>query len=169
MVNKPRSKEPAKPYKELITSPVYFSNEKWQECLSSHGILVDKEEKTLTIQSEQVHADMVYDITDAELSALASNSIEKHPVEKRLEILDNVIQNEYSDKVTLESLNSKERISIALHPEVEQDLAMRNQQEQDLLLPLESDNSLTPNSAEHIIREPHTRYGNVCTKPVRQP
>ena len=41
MVNKPRSEEPAKPYKELITSPVYFSNEKWQECLSSHGIIVD--------------------------------------------------------------------------------------------------------------------------------
>lgn len=31
MVNKPRSEEPAKPYKEQITSPVYFSNEKWQE------------------------------------------------------------------------------------------------------------------------------------------
>ncbi len=31
----PRPTEPAKPYKELITSPVYFSNEKWQEifCL----------------------------------------------------------------------------------------------------------------------------------------
>ena len=62
----------------------------------------------------------------------------------------------------MESLNSNERISIALHPEVEQDLDMRNRQEQDLLLPLESDNSLAPHSAEqtvlqedeHIIREP---------------
>ena len=162
MVNKPRSEEPAKPYKELITSPVYFSNEKWQECLSSHGIIVDTEAGTLTVQSEKVSADMVYDLTEEELSALTSNSIEEHPVEKRLEILNNVIQNDYSDKVTLESLNSKERISIALHPEVEQDLAMRNQQEQDLLLSLESDNRLAPHSAEqtvlqedeHIIREP---------------
>lgn len=162
MVNKPRSEEPAKPYKELITSPVYFSNEKWQECLSSHGIIVDTEAGTLTVQSEKVCADMVYDLTEEELSALVSNSIEEHPVEKRLEILNNVIQNDYSDKVTLESLNNKERISIALHPEVEQDLDMRNRQEQDLLLPLESDNSLAPHSAEqtvlqedeHIIREP---------------
>lgn len=162
MVNKPRSEEPAKPYKELITSPVYFSNEKWQECLSSHGIIVDTEAGTLTVQSEKVSADMVYDLTEEELSALVSNSIEEHPVEKRLEILNNVIQNDYSDKVTLESLNSKERISIALHPEVEQDLAARQQQEQDLLLPLESDNSLAPHSAEQtvlqedesIIREP---------------
>ena len=120
MVNKPRSEEPAKPYKELITSPVYFSNEKWQECLSSHGIIVDTEAGTLTVQSEKVSADMVYDLTEEELSALVSNSIEEHPVEKRLEILNNVIQNDYSDKITLESLNSKERISIALHPEVEQ-------------------------------------------------
>lgn len=162
MVNKPRSEEPAKPYKELITSPVYFSNEKWQECLSSHGIIVDTEAGTLTVQSEKVSADMVYDLTEEELSALVSNSIEEHPVEKRLEILNNVIQNDYSDKITLESLNSKERISIALYPEVEQDLAMRNRQEQDLLLPLESDNSLAPHSTEqtvlqedeHIIREP---------------
>ena len=162
MVGKPRSEEPAKPYKELITSPVYFSNEKWQECLSSHGIIVDTEAGTLTVQSEKVSADMVYDLTEEELSALVSNSIEEHPVEKRLEILNNVIQNDYSDKVTLESLNSKERISIALHPEVEQDLAMRSRQEQDLLLPLESDNSLAPHSAEQtvlqedesIIREP---------------
>ncbi len=43
MVSRPRSKEPARPYKELIASPVYFSNEKWQECLASHGLVVDTE------------------------------------------------------------------------------------------------------------------------------
>jgi len=162
MVGKPRSEEPAKPYKELITSPVYFSNEKWQECLSSHGILVDKEEKTLTIQSEQIHADMVYDITDAELSALTSNSIEEHPIERRLELLNTVIQEDFADKITMDSLNHTERIGITLHPEVEQDLAARQQQEQKILLPLEADNGLAPYSNEQailqedesIIREP---------------
>lgn len=162
MVSKPRSDEPAKPYKELITSPVYFSNEKWQECLSSHGILVDKEEKTLTIQSEQIHADMVYDITDAELSALTSNSIEEHSIERRLELLNTVIQEDFADKITMDSLNHTERIGITLHPEVEQDLAARQQQEQEILLPLEADNGLAPYSNEQailqedesIIREP---------------
>lgn len=162
MVGKPRSEEPAKPYKELITSPVYFSNEKWQECLSSHGILVDKEEKTLTIQSEQVHADMVYDITDAELSALTSNSIEEYPIERRLELLNTVIQEDFADKITMDSLNHTERIGITLHPEVEQDLAARQQQEQEILLPLETDNGLALHSNEQtilqedesIIREP---------------
>ena len=151
MVGKPRSEEPAKPYKELITSPVYFSNEKWQECLSSHGILIDKEEKTLTIQSEQVHADMVYDITDAELSALTSNSIEEHPIERRLELLNTVIQEDFADKITMDSLNHTERIGITLHPEVEQDLAARQQQEQEILLPLEADNGLAPYSNEQAI------------------
>lgn len=162
MVGKPRSEEPAKPYKELITSPVYFSNEKWQECLSSHGILVDKEEKTLTIQSEQVHADMVYDITDAELSALTSNSIEEYPIERRLELLNTVIQEDFADKITMDSLNHTERIGITLHPEVEQDLVARQQQEQEILLPLGTDNGLAPHSNEQtilqedesIIREP---------------
>ncbi len=162
MVNKPRSEEPAKPYKELITSPVYFSNEKWQECLSSHGIIVDTEAGTLTLQSEKVSADMVYDLTDTELSVLTSNSIEEHPIEKRLETLNNVIQDDYSDKITMESLDSKERIGIALHPEVEQDLTMRREQEQEILLPLEADNGLAPHSAEqtmlqedeHILRKP---------------
>lgn len=162
MVGKPRSEEPAKPYKELITSPVYFSNEKWQECLSSHGILIDKEEKTLTIQSEQIHADMVYDITDAELSALTSNSIEEYPIERRLELLNTVIQEDFADKIKMDSLNHTERIGITLHPEVEQDLAARQQQEQEILLPLEADNGLAPHSNEQtilqedesIIREP---------------
>ena len=61
MVSRPRSKEPARPYKELIASPVYFSNEKWAECLASHGLVVDAEKQTLTVQSESVQADMVYD------------------------------------------------------------------------------------------------------------
>lgn len=151
IVNKPRSEEPAKPYKELVTSPVYFSNEKWLECLSSHGIIVDAEAKTLTVQSEKLNADMVYDLTDEELSVLISNSIEEHSVEKRLETLNSIIWNDYADKITLESLNSKERISIALHPEVEQDLAIREQQEQEILLPLETENDLAPHSAEQTI------------------
>lgn len=162
MAGKPRSEEPAKPYKELITSPVYFSNEKWQECLSSHGIIIDEEEKTLTIQSERVHADMVYDITDEELSALTSNSIEEHPIEKRLELLNTVIQEDFADKITMDSLNHTGRTGITLHPEVEQDLAARQQQEQEILLPLEAKNGLAPHSNkqtilqedESIIREP---------------
>ena len=154
MVNKPRSEEPAKPYKELITSPVYFSNEKWQECLSSHGLIVDAEEKTLTVQSEQVQADMVYDLTDEGLAVLTSNSIEDHPIEKRLETLNNIIRNDYSDTITMDSLNGTERIGIALHPEVERDLTARQRQEQESLPASERGNGLATHAAgQDVLQE----------------
>ena len=127
VVSRSRSNEPAKPYKELITSPVYFSNEKWQECLSSHGIIIDEKAKTLTIQSEGTNSDMVYDLTDEELKALTNNSVKQVSVAKRLEILNNVIKDDYADKITMDMLNSKERIHIGLRPEVQQELDSRMQ------------------------------------------
>lgn len=138
MVSRPRSQEPARPYKELITSPVYFSNEKWQECLASHGLIVDTEARTLTVQSEKASADMVYDLTDDEIVVLTSNSIEEQPIEKRLEILNNVIGADFSEKVTMGHLDSEQRISVALHTEVQQDLEHRQRQEQELFVPQET-------------------------------
>ena len=124
---RPRSKEPAKPYKELISSPVYFSNEKWQECLSSHGIIIDEQSKTLTIQSKATNVDMVYDLKEDELKALTNNSIKQMPIDKRLDILNNVIKDDFADKVTMDMLNSKERINIGLRPEVQQEMERRQQ------------------------------------------
>ena len=128
MVSRPRSAEPAKPYKELITSQVYFSNEKWQECLQSHGIIIDADKKTLTIQSDKVNADMVYDLKDEELQALTDNSIKRTPIDKRLEIMNNVIGGDFADKITMDMLNSKERIGIDLKPEVRAQLEQNQQQ-----------------------------------------
>ena len=70
-----RSTESAKPYKELVASPVYFTNERWQECLASHGIIVDSETRTLTVQSAAVDADLQYDLTEEELAALTANTL----------------------------------------------------------------------------------------------
>ena len=119
---RPRSQEPAKPYKELISSPVYFSNDQWQESLSSHGIIIDEKAKTLTIQSESTKSDMVYDLTDDELKALTNNSVKQVSVAKRLDILNNVIKDDFADKITMDMLTSKERIHIGLRPEVQQEL-----------------------------------------------
>lgn len=118
----PRSTEPAKPYKELITSPVYFSSGKWQECLASHGLFIDKDRKTLTVQSEQVAADIVYDLTDKELAILTSNSLKEHSLEQRLETLNGIIRSDFATPVTMDMLNSKERIAIGLRPEVRQEI-----------------------------------------------
>lgn len=138
LVSRPRSEEPARPYKELIASPVYFSNEKWADCLASHGLIVDAERRTLTIQSERVNADMVYDLTEKEVRTLVATPIEEQPVEKRLELLNGIIGADFADKVTMERLNSEQRIAIGLHPEVRQELEERQRQEQELFLPLEA-------------------------------
>jgi len=129
MVSRPRSQEPARPYRELVASPVYFSNEKWSECLASHGLIVDAENRTLTVQSENVNADMVYDLTEEEIKTLTSNSLEEHSIEQRLELLNGVIAGDFADKVTLDDLNSDRHIAIGLHPEVHEELAARHYQE----------------------------------------
>lgn len=138
LVSRPRSQEPVRPYKELIASPVYFSNEKWAECLASHGLIVDAEKRTLTVQSENVAADMVYDLTEEEVRTLVAAPIEEQPVEKRLELLNGIIEADFADKVTMETLDSEQRIAIGLHPEVRQELEERQRQEQEVFMPLEA-------------------------------
>ena len=124
---RPRSAEPAKPYNELITSKVYFSNEKWQECLASRGIVIDPTGKTLTVQSTATRQDFVYDLTDEELRKLTSNSIKEVPVQNRIDLINNVIKNDFQDKLTMDMLNSKEQIGLKLTPEVEAELNSRQQ------------------------------------------
>lgn len=125
VVTRPRPLEPAKPYKELITSPVYFSNEKWQEVLSSHGIVIDANTKTLTIQSTATQQDFVYDLTADELKKLTDNSLKSTSLNERLNIMNHVVSDDFSDKITMEMLNSKQRIAIGLKPEVAQSYAQK--------------------------------------------
>ena len=120
---KPRVTEPAKPYKEVITSDVYFSDEKWQDVLESHGIVVDAANKTLTLQSSATQQDFVYDLTDDEVKKLTNNSVKEVSVQQRLDLINDVIKNDFSDKVTMDVLNSKEQVSIKLKPDVEQALS----------------------------------------------
>lgn len=132
IVTRPRPQEPAKPYKDLITSKVYFTNEKWQEVLSSHGILVDADKRTLTIQSTGAQQDFVYDLTDDEVKKLTDNSLKSTPLNERLDILNNVISGDFKDKITMDMLNSKEHLSITLKPEVEKTFLRQNQQQEEL-------------------------------------
>ena len=127
VVTRPRPQEPAKPYKELITSNVYFTNEKWQEVLSSHGIIVDADKKTLTVQSNGTLQDFVYDLTDNEVKKLTDNSLKSTSLNERLSILNNAISGDFKDKVTMDMLNRKERIHIGLRPEVQQELDCKMQ------------------------------------------
>lgn len=113
---RPASAEKAKPYSELITSDVYFSKDKWNEVLSSHGIVVDERAGTLTIQSSAINRDLVYDLREDELASLTSASIQDVPVTERLEIINGIIGKDYEGKVTMETLEKEDVIGLALSP-----------------------------------------------------
>jgi hypothetical protein len=66
-------------------------------------------------------------------------------VEKRLDLLNGIIGADFADKVTMEQLNSEQRISIGLHPEVRHELEERQRQEQELFMQQE-----TPMRQEYI-------------------
>lgn len=119
---RPRPQEPAKPYQDVITSNVYFTNEKWREVLASHGIVVDAEAKTLTILSSASEHDFQYDLTDEELKKLTANSTKEVPVQARLDVINGIIKDDFQDQVTMDALNSKELVAMKLKPEVEQQL-----------------------------------------------
>lgn len=111
-----------------------FSNEKWQECLSSHGIIIDQNAQTMTIQSERETVDMVYDLSGEETAILTSNSIEEHPTEKRISLINDIISPDFADKVSMETLNSNSRITVGLHPEIRQEIEQENQLQENTFL-----------------------------------
>ena len=113
---RPASAEKAKPYSEIITSDVYFSKDKWNEVLSSHGIVVNERAGTLTIQSSAINRDLVYDLREDELASLTSASIQDVPVTERLEIINGIIGKDYEGKVTVETLEKEDVIGLALSP-----------------------------------------------------
>ena len=126
-----RSVESAKPYKELISSPVYFTAEKFVECLSSHGIIVDKESKTLTIQPEQTTFDLQYDLTDKELEILTSNSLKTVNLEERLAVINGVGATDFEKPVTMEMLNGNKRIDIPLKPETFEEVTRKEEEQRE--------------------------------------
>lgn len=126
-----RPKEPAKPYKELVSSPVYFTSEKFLECLSSHGIVVDTVAKTLTLQPEQTSFDLQYDLTEKELEVLTSNSLKEVKLEERLAIINSVIATDFERPVTVEMLNSKERLDIPLIQGTVEEIARKEAEQRE--------------------------------------
>ena len=115
---KPRSTEPALAYKDVINSPVYFTNEKWQEVLSSHGIVIDDKDRTMTIQSAATEHDIKVNLTNEQYIKLTDNSLKSTSIQARLDIINAVMANDFDGKVTMDMLNSKERIKVPLKPDV---------------------------------------------------
>lgn len=121
----PRPQGQGIPYSSVITSDVYFSNDKFQEVLKSHGIVIDEAKMTLTIQSNLSKVDLQYDLKPEELQKLMANKVSGKggvSVDARLAIINEVIGKDFDTKLTKEMLETKELVSLDLKPEVRQEV-----------------------------------------------
>ena len=121
----PRPQGQGIPYSSVITSDVYFSNDKFQEVLKSHGIVIDAEKKTLTIQSNLSKVDLQYDLKPEEIQKLTANKVSGKgsvSVDARLAIINDIISKDFDTKLTKDMLETKELVSLDLKPEVRQEV-----------------------------------------------
>ena len=121
----PRPQGQGIPYSSVITSDVYFSNDKFQEVLKSHGIVIDEAKRTLTIQSNLSKVDLQYDLKPEELQKLMANKVSGKggvSVDARLAIINEVIGKDFDTKLTKDMLETKELVSLDLKPDVRQEV-----------------------------------------------
>ena len=121
----PRPQGQGIPYSTAITSDVYFSNDKFLEVLKSHGIVIDADKKTLTIQSNLSKVDLQYDLKPEEIQKLMANKVSGKggvSVDARLAIINDVIRKDFDTKLTKDMLETKELVSLDLKPEVRQEV-----------------------------------------------
>ena len=121
----PRPQGQGIPYSSVITSDVYFSNDNFQEVLKSHGIVIDADKKTLTIQSNLSKVDLQYDLKPEEIQKLMANKVSGKggvSVDARLAIINDIIGKDFDTKLTKDMLETKELVSLDLKPEVRQEV-----------------------------------------------
>lgn len=137
-----RPKGKALPLKDYIngySTLLTFSGAGFAEVLSSHGIVVDKDKKTLTIKSDGVNRNLEYALTDEELNTILNDKLrftdtrgkkkqvhnKNAPnISERLDVINKVIANDFADKITMDHLQSKDYINIKLKPETEAALGL---------------------------------------------
>lgn len=140
VLERPKGKAlPLKDYINSYSTLLTFSGAGFAEVLSSHGIVVDKDKKTLTIKSDGVNRNLEYALTDEELNTILNDKLrftdtrgkkkqvynKNAPnISERLDVINKVIANDFADKITVDHLQSKDYINIKLNPETEAALGL---------------------------------------------
>lgn len=139
-LERPKGKAlPLKDYINGYSTLLTFSGAGFAEVLSFHGIVVDKDKKTLTIKSDGVNRNLEYALTDEELNTILNDKLrftdtrgmkkqvynKNAPnISERLDVINKVIANDFADKITVDHLQSKDYINIKLKPETEAALGL---------------------------------------------
>lgn len=140
VLERPKGKAlPLKDYINGYSTLLTFSGAGFAEVLSSHGIVVDKDKKTLTIKSDGVNRNLEYTLTDKEVNTILNDKLrftdtrgkkkqvynKNAPnISERLDVINKVIANDFADKITMNHLQSKDYINIKLKPETEAALGL---------------------------------------------
>lgn len=140
VLERPKGKAlPLKDYINGYSTLLTFSGAGFAEVLSSHGIVVDKDKKTLTIKSDGVNRNLKYALTEEELSTILNDKLrftdtrgkkkqvynKNAPnISERLDVINKVIVNDFADKITMDHLQSKDYINIKLKPEAAASLGL---------------------------------------------
>lgn len=135
VLERPKGKAlPLKDYINGYSTLLTFSGAGFAEVLSSHGIVVDKDKKILTIKSDGVNRNLEYALTDEEVNTILNDKLrftdtrgkkkqvynKNAPnISERLDVINKVIANDFADKITMNHLQSKDYINIKLKPETE--------------------------------------------------
>lgn len=144
VLERPKGKAlPLKDYINGYSTLLTFSGAGFAEVLSSHGIVVDKDKKTLTIKSDGVNKNLEYTLTDEELNTILNDKLrftdtrgkkkqvhnKNAPnISERLDVINKVIANDFADKITVDHLQSKDYINIKLKPEAAASLGLQETQ-----------------------------------------
>lgn len=115
----------ALPYSQEITSDVYFTKEKWNEVLKSHGIVVNEDAKTVTIKATGTRVDLEYDLTDEELKKLMAPHLEGRngvSISDRLAVINNheKFKEDFASGITKAMLESKDPVNMPMRPEAKE-------------------------------------------------
>lgn len=126
-------------YSAMLT----FSGDGFGKVLSSHGIVIDKVAKTLTIKSDGINKDLQYQLTADEINTILNDKLkftqekEKQKIvhnktapsiSDRIDLINKVIEKDFADKITASLLQSKDYINIKLKPETERELNIGQQE-----------------------------------------
>ena len=89
--------------------------------LASHGLVVDTEKKTLTVQSNLSKVDLQYDLTPEELQTLTAATLKGNggvSLDSRIAVINSVIDKDFDTPVTRDMLETTELVSLDLKPDV---------------------------------------------------
>lgn len=128
-----RPKGQAERLSDIYSPNLTLTPQTFQHLLSTHGIVIDEDKKTLTIMSSSVNKDLQYDLTDKELNALMADKFKYTDkkgthnkqgvsIDERLDVINKVIGEHFADKITRADLDSKDYIAIRLKPEAEKEV-----------------------------------------------